>query len=67
MDSPCKFTVIYDNQIVFVLLVTLIILGITYIGVTILDRLFLRDSFYRRALGLSWVILVSDFFTGFIF
>jgi surface polysaccharide O-acyltransferase-like enzyme len=48
-----KFTAIYDNQVIFVLLTSSITLGITAIGAIILDRLFLRDSFYRRALGLS--------------
>lgn len=48
-----KVTVLYDNQIAFVFLLTLTTLAITTVGAIILDRLFYRHTFYRRALGLA--------------
>ncbi|WP_158769007.1 acyltransferase [Paraglaciecola sp. L1A13] len=48
-----KFTVLYDNQVIFVLIVTFITLGITSIGALVLDILFSRYNYIRRALGLS--------------
>ena len=48
-----QFTPIYDNQVVFVLIVTLTTLIVTSTGALILDKLLSQHQFYRRALGLS--------------
>lgn len=44
---------LYDNQIAFVFLLTVTTLAITTVGAIIIDRVFSRNSFYRRALGLA--------------
>lgn len=48
-----KFSVIYDNQIIFVLVIAIATLFITSIGALILDKALSRHRFFRRALGLS--------------
>lgn len=48
-----NFTIVYDSQIVFVLLITFITLGVVTIGAIVLDRVFSHRVFYRRAFGLA--------------
>lgn len=48
-----QFSYIYNNQLAFVLIVSLTTLIVVSIGALILDKLLARNQAFRRALGLA--------------
>ncbi|GAC12377.1 acyltransferase [Paraglaciecola chathamensis] len=48
-----KFSIIYNNQILFVLIITLATLLITAIGALILDKVLSQHQSFRRVIGLA--------------